>query len=224
MFSLFLGGVSIFILYVTSSEANNTLTDETVPGLGWRCSCLSNHLFKFIQMGLAQLCHYLPLDAVPSVFHSYARTVDRTHCFFGTVCTDFLAWKVANCSVDLAHGYFNIKTFGRHSMSANGIYDRLRSLGWACLLTDMCTSFAHLHNEMLLSTVTHTQRFTICIGHPGTAEEVCFLCNRSRAVTADGLAGRFVMSIQLSEYHFVTPAFPVHPKPTDGSTLKDTCT
>lgn len=53
---------------------------------------------------------------------------------------------------------------------------------------------------------------TLCLG-----KEACFLCNRSRAVTADGLAGRVVMSVHCLDIPCICNT------PSPSSTLKDTC-
>lgn len=106
--------------------------------------------------------------------------------------------QIFNGFVDLARSSFNVIAPGRLSMAANGIHDLLRSLRCARLLTDTCTAFAHLHTAPFHSDTRTGSPFAL--GHPGAAlpprKETCFLCNRSRAVTADGLASRVVMSIR----------------------------
>lgn len=111
-----------FFLYVTSSEAKNTTTNETWPGLGQRCSCLLHHLFKFIQMPLAQPCHYLTYFPL---FFTLTPALWIGHTVFAAAFTDFLALKATNRSVALAHGSLNIKAFGKQIVTANGIYDPL---------------------------------------------------------------------------------------------------
>lgn len=147
-------------------------------------------------MRLAQPCHNLPLDTFSFIFHSYACSVDRKHCFW-CCFTDFLAWKATNRSVDLAHVSLNLKALENISWLLME-YMIPSDLSGELVCSQTYTRLSHTSTMQSSFLQWHKQWFSICTGHPGAflpQKEPCFLCNRSQAVTTDGLVGHVVMSI-----------------------------